>query len=57
MATKPKSGVYKCQTCGMVTTEKGHLCNPQEIKRAYTCEYCGITVTNPGMSVNLNWQN
>jgi hypothetical protein len=31
MATKPKSGVYKCQACGMVTTEKGHLCNPQEI--------------------------
>ena len=47
MATKPESGVYKCKTCGMVTTEKGHLCNPQEVKRAYTCEYCGTTVSNP----------
>jgi predicted RNA-binding Zn-ribbon protein involved in translation (DUF1610 family) len=47
MATKSESSVYKCKSCGMVTTEKGHLCAPQEIKRAYTCEYCGITVTNP----------
>jgi transcription elongation factor Elf1 len=31
----------------MVTMEKGHLCDPQEVKRAYTCEYCGITVSNP----------
>jgi len=28
MATKSEPGVYKCKTCGMVTTEKGHLCAP-----------------------------
>jgi len=31
----------------LVTTEKGHLCKPREVKRAYTCEYCGVTVANP----------
>ncbi len=47
MAAKPEAKVYKCKSCGMVTTEKGHLCSPQEVKKAYTCEYCGITVSNP----------
>ncbi len=47
MAAKPEKKVYKCKSCGMVTTEKGHLCSPQEVKKAYTCEYCGITVSNP----------
>jgi len=41
------TGVYQCKTCGMVTTEKGHLCSPQPIKKAYTCEYCGATASNP----------
>jgi hypothetical protein len=43
MATKPEAGVYKCKSCEMVTTEKGHLCNPQEIKRVYACD----TVASP----------
>ena len=48
MATKSTAKkVYKCQTCGLVTTEKGHLCRPKEVKKAYTCEYCGITVSDP----------
>lgn len=45
--TKAGAKVYRCDTCGLVTTERGHLCNPREIKKAYTCEYCGITVTDP----------
>jgi uncharacterized Zn finger protein len=49
MATKKETGAkaYKCGTCGLVTTDKGHLCDPQPIKQTYTCEYCGVTVTNP----------
>ncbi len=44
--TKTGAKIYKCNTCGMVTTEKGHLCSPREVK-VYTCEYCGVTVTDP----------
>ncbi len=44
---EPGSKVYKCGSCGMVTTEKGHLCDPQEIKKVYTCEYCGVAVSDP----------
>ncbi len=47
MATKSTAKVYKCETCGLVATEKGHLCSPKEVKKAYTCEYCGITVSDP----------
>ncbi len=47
MSGKTESGIYKCKSCGLVTTERGHLCAPQEVKKAYTCEYCGVTVTNP----------
>ena len=47
MATKSTAKVYKCRTCGLVTTEKGHLCRPKEVKKAYSCEYCGITVSDP----------
>lgn len=31
--------VYKCESCGAVTTEKGHLCKPQPVKG--DCSYCG----------------
>ena len=43
----PTKLLYKCKTCGLVTTDKGHLCKPQEVKKAYSCEYCGMTVSNP----------
>ena len=35
--------VYKCKTCGAVTPEQGHLCDPVELEpgKHYTCEYCG----------------
>ena len=39
MAKKDETEIFKCETCGLVTTEKGHLCKPREVKRAYTCEY------------------
>ncbi len=44
---KTGSTVYKCGSCGMVTTEKGHLCDPHEIEKVYTCEYCGVAVSDP----------
>src|SRR4030067_1538043 len=44
---KTGSKVYECGSCGMVTTEKGHLCDPHEIKQVYTCEYCGVSVSDP----------
>ena len=34
MAAKKEIKVYKCKTCGAVTTEKGHLCKPQPVKKA-----------------------
>ena len=33
MTAKTETKVYKCKSCGMVTTEKGHLCSPQEVKK------------------------
>jgi DNA-directed RNA polymerase subunit RPC12/RpoP len=47
MASKSGTKIYKCETCGLATTEKGHLCTPKEVKKAYTCEYCGLTVSDP----------
>jgi len=38
MAAKKEAKVYKCKTCGIVTTEKGHLCKPHAVKKAYTTE-------------------
>ncbi len=46
-ASKTKAKLYKCNTCGLITTEKGHLCSPQEVKKAYTCEYCGAAASDP----------
>ncbi|GAB4255333.1 MAG: hypothetical protein Kow0092_00320 [Deferrisomatales bacterium] len=37
--------VYKCANCGAVTSEKGHLCDPQPV--ADKCGYCGKEVDNP----------
>lgn len=31
--------VFKCENCGAVTTEKGHLCKPRPVTDK--CEYCG----------------
>lgn len=47
--TSGKKAIYKCATCGALTTEKGHLCNPKRVKaiEVYTCAFCGATSTDP----------
>ena len=42
--------LYTCETCGNVTTGKGHLCDPIPGNiggTAHTCEYCGVSKGNP----------
>jgi hypothetical protein len=35
------ANIYKCTNCGAVTTEKGHLCAPEQV--AGKGEYCGAS--------------
>ena len=46
MATATSKPVYKCGSCGEVTTKKGHLCHPVKLDKAYECEYCGSTASD-----------
>ena len=48
MAAKAESGMYKCETCGMVTSEKGHLCKPKLTKLNYVCGACGRVAVDQG---------
>ncbi|MDN3513400.1 MAG: hypothetical protein NG747_03255 [Candidatus Brocadia sp.] len=41
------NSLYTCQTCGMVTTSKGHLCNPIPAKKAVSCKFCGMVTGDP----------
>ena len=43
---EPIMTAYECKTCGKVTTDKGHLCEPSEVGKIYTCEHCGKQVSN-----------
>jgi DNA-directed RNA polymerase subunit RPC12/RpoP len=36
--------MYTCKSCGSVTTEKGHLCNPMPVDDA--CDLCSEPVEN-----------
>lgn len=38
---------YTCETCGLVTTEKGHLCNPIPAKKVVACKFCGTVTGDP----------
>lgn len=38
------ANVYRCASCGTVTTEKGHLCKPEPVEG--DCSYCGQPVEN-----------
>lgn len=33
------SAAYKCRTCGVITDEEGHLCNPEGLSS--DAEFCG----------------
>ena len=37
MAKKEDPEIFKCRTCGVITTEKGYLRKPREAERAYKC--------------------
>jgi hypothetical protein len=39
--------VYTCQTCGIVTTNKGHLCNPVIAEKVVACKFCGTLSDDP----------
>ena len=39
--------VYSCGSCGLTTTDKGHLCNPVMASKAYVCKSCGTTTGDP----------
>ena len=41
------SPYYVCNTCGVVTARRGHLCNPVILDEAYTCGYCGRLESTP----------
>jgi hypothetical protein len=38
---------HTCKTCGEVTEEPGHLCDPLELEEAFVCEHCGAATTDP----------
>ena len=45
MATEKKQ--YVCETCGAVTTAKGHLCNPVPLTgKSACCSLCGKPADN-----------
>jgi hypothetical protein len=37
----------RCNTCGKEVGDRGHLCDPMEMKEAYICEHCGNATTDP----------
>ncbi|MBI4222855.1 MAG: hypothetical protein HY607_09235 [Planctomycetes bacterium] len=39
--------VYTCQTCGLVATDKGHLCNPVTARKVVACRFCGTVTGDP----------
>lgn len=39
--------VYTCQTCGLATTDKGHLCKPILAKKVVACKFCGTITGDP----------
>ncbi len=40
-------GIYTCRTCGMIATEKGHLCAPAQTTKVTKCSYCGRVASDP----------
>ena len=39
--------IYSCQTCGLTTTKKGHLCNQVVAEKAVVCKLCGMMSADP----------
>lgn len=39
--------IYTCKTCGLATTNKGHLCKPILAKKVVACKYCGTITGDP----------
>lgn len=44
-----EGSTHYCKSCGIATTDKGHLCDPAPIipEEAFACDYCGKVVTDP----------
>ena len=39
--------IHTCKTCGKTAGDKGHLCDPVELKEAYVCGDCGCATEDP----------
>ncbi len=39
--------VYTCKTCGLVATDKGHLCTPVTARKVVACRFCGTVTADP----------
>lgn len=46
-ARRAGAKTYTCTTCGKVTKDRSHLCNPAPAKDVYMCAYCGATAGDP----------
>ncbi len=38
---------YTCETCGVVSNARAHLCNPVPIEEGIDCDFCGGAITEP----------
>ena len=38
--------VHTCKNCGKTDSDRGHLCDPAELKEAFICVHCGIAATD-----------
>jgi len=38
---------YTCETCGVISNNRAHLCNPVPTEQGVDCNYCGAAITEP----------
>jgi DNA-directed RNA polymerase subunit RPC12/RpoP len=38
---------YTCETCGVVSNKRAHLCNPVSTDEGVDCNYCGAAIMEP----------
>ena len=41
------NGEHTCKNCGQSAGDRGHLCDPVELKETFLCEHCGTATTDP----------
>ncbi len=48
---------YTCKTCGKISSEEGHLCDPTDAGKVYTCSSCGQQAKKKNTCANPRWRN